>query len=93
MADRVVPQRDLRNHYAELVQEAAAGSEITITDRGRPVARLGPLGSRRRRVPGAEANAVLREVAIDYDSFMADVRPPDRDRILDDPDPWASRTP
>jgi prevent-host-death family protein len=35
-----VAARDLRNHTAELLGRAAAGEEITITVRGRPVAAL-----------------------------------------------------
>jgi prevent-host-death family protein len=34
--------RDLRNHYSRLLAWISAGEEITITQRGKPVARLGP---------------------------------------------------
>ena len=34
--------RDLRNHYSQLLAWIAAGEEITITQRGKPVARLTP---------------------------------------------------
>jgi prevent-host-death family protein len=34
--------RDLRNHYSRLLAWIAAGEEITITQRGKPVALLGP---------------------------------------------------
>ncbi len=34
--------RDLRNHYSRLLAWIAAGEEITITQRGKPVARLSP---------------------------------------------------
>ena len=34
--------RDLRNHYSQLLAWIAAGEEITITQRGKPVARLSP---------------------------------------------------
>jgi prevent-host-death family protein len=38
-----VAARDLRNHTANVLSRAAAGEEITITVRGRPVAALVPL--------------------------------------------------
>jgi prevent-host-death family protein len=50
MAARIIPQRDLRNNIAEILREAAAGAEFTITVRGRPVARLGPPDDEQRRV-------------------------------------------
>jgi prevent-host-death family protein len=34
--------RDLRNHYPRLLAWISAGEEITITRRGKPVARLSP---------------------------------------------------
>jgi prevent-host-death family protein len=39
--------RELRQHASRWVRRAAAGASFEITDRGRPVARLIPLGSRR----------------------------------------------
>lgn len=35
--------RALQQHASEVVRRAAAGEELTITDRGRPVARIVPL--------------------------------------------------
>jgi prevent-host-death family protein len=34
--------RELRDHLSAYVARAQAGSEVTVTDRGRPVARLVP---------------------------------------------------
>ena len=34
--------RDLRNHYSQLLAWIAVGEEITITQRGKPVALLSP---------------------------------------------------
>lgn len=34
--------RDLRNHYSRLLAWISAGEEITITQRGKPVALLSP---------------------------------------------------
>jgi prevent-host-death family protein len=35
--------RALQQHASDVVRRAAAGEELTITDRGRPVARIVPL--------------------------------------------------
>jgi prevent-host-death family protein len=35
--------RELRNHYTTLLSRVAAGEEVTITQRGKPVARLSPV--------------------------------------------------
>ena len=42
VADRVIPQRELRNNVSEVLRAAEAGETFTITVRGRAVARLGP---------------------------------------------------
>jgi prevent-host-death family protein len=34
--------RELKAHLAEYIRRAERGESITVTDRGRPVARLGP---------------------------------------------------
>jgi prevent-host-death family protein len=44
-----IAARDLRNHTAEVLSKAAAGEEITITVRGKPVAALIPLDRPYRR--------------------------------------------
>lgn len=50
VADRIIPQRELRNNVAGVLREAEAGETFTITVRGRPVARLGPAASDAPRV-------------------------------------------
>ena len=42
MPSRTIPQRDLRNNVAAILREAEAGTIVTVTVRGRPVAQLGP---------------------------------------------------
>lgn len=37
-----IPQRELRNHSGEILRQAEAGRQFTITVDGRPVAVLGP---------------------------------------------------
>jgi prevent-host-death family protein len=41
--DRTIPQRDLRNNVSAVLRAVEAGETFTITVRGRPVARLGPV--------------------------------------------------
>jgi prevent-host-death family protein len=53
--------RDLRNHYSQLLAWIAAGEEITITQRGKPVARLSP----------APASADLEKVDWNQSAAMA----------------------
>ncbi len=39
--------RDLRDHLSRYLEQVRAGEELTVTDRGRPVARLVPVGEPR----------------------------------------------
>jgi len=91
MTDRIIPQRELRNRIGEILREAEAGKEFTITVRGRPVATLGPAaGNERRRVnvPADVLRAKLADTPVD-DDLAADIA---RLRELEDPekDPWPS---
>ena len=45
----VVASRDLRNHTAEVLRQVAAGTPVTITVNGRPVAEIGPARTARPR--------------------------------------------
>jgi prevent-host-death family protein len=89
MVARTIPQRELRNNIGEILREAEAGTEFTITVRGRPVATLGPpVESKRRRVnvPADALRTKLAETPVD-DDFAADIA---RVRELEPPieDPW-----
>ncbi len=42
MAERIIPQRELRNNSGAVLRAAEAGETFTVTVRGRPVARLVP---------------------------------------------------
>lgn len=53
MATRI-PQRELRNHTAEVLRRVEQGERLEITVHGHPVAELGPIESRREFVPGDE---------------------------------------
>jgi len=43
MRHRTIPQRELRNDVSAILREVEAGTEFTVTVRGRAVARLGPV--------------------------------------------------
>jgi prevent-host-death family protein len=89
MENRTVPQRELRNNIAEVLRRAEAGTEFTITVRGRPAARLGPADHPRERrldVDRDTFHAILADTPVD-DAFAADIA---RARAEEEPvdDPW-----
>lgn len=54
--------RDLRNHYTGLLRWIAAGEEIVITRRGKPLARLIPEKPvRRKNVDWSTSREVMRD--------------------------------
>ncbi len=75
MSPRRIPQRELRNNIGEILRQAEAGTEFTITVRGRPVARLGPADDNDRRRVNVPADALrTRLAATPVDAgFAADV--------------------
>lgn len=89
MGDRTIPQRELRNHIGEVLREAEAGTEFTITVRGRPVARLGPADRPRFRRVDVDRETVLAIVSgtpVDG-GFAADISEL-RGREAPVDDPW-----
>jgi prevent-host-death family protein len=75
MDSRTIPQRELRNNVAEVLRRAEAGTEFTITVRGRPVARLGPADrthERRLDVDRDTFRAILAATQVD-DGFGRDI--------------------
>ena len=77
---RTIPQRELRNNNAEIIDAVVAGDTFIITRNGEPVAELRPLlHARRRYVPKAD---LIRLAAsgphIDWSAFRADI-----DALLD----------
>lgn len=46
--------RELQQHASAWVRRAAAGEELEVTDRGRPVARLGPVPKAERGLAALE---------------------------------------
>ncbi len=75
MADKTIPQRELRNNIAAVLRAAEAGETFTVTVHGRPVARVvppGPLGEPRLDVDRATLRRILaspldEELARDLD--------------------------
>ena len=51
--------RELRNRYTSLLTRVAAGEEVTITQRGKPVARLLPVMPRTARKVDWSQSAAL----------------------------------
>ena len=78
--DRVIPQRELRNQNAQVLDSVEAGASFVVTRNGVPVAELRPIGrGRRRLVPRSDLAAVVAAgPRIDAASFRRDL-----DRAID----------
>ncbi|MBA2505353.1 MAG: type II toxin-antitoxin system prevent-host-death family antitoxin [Thermoleophilaceae bacterium] len=84
MADRTIPQRELRNNVAAILRDAERGETFTVTVRGRPVARVVPPGNPgqpRVDVDQAALRLILAEpiddeLAAELDAAEAPVEPP-----------------
>jgi prevent-host-death family protein len=59
---------EARTHLSGLLRRVASGEEIVIAQAGVPVARLVPVGTRRRRVFGIDRGRF--EVPEDFDSAL-----------------------
>ncbi len=71
--NNIVPQRELRNHTAEVLRRVEDGEHIVITVSGRPVAELRPLGARPHFASRDELLRIIRDVPLAPD-FLRDVR-------------------
>lgn len=58
-----VASRDLRNHTADVLRQVAAGTRVTVTVNGAPVAEIGPVRSARRQFL---TKADLRDVLLHH---------------------------
>ena len=90
MRHRTIPQRELRNDVAAILREAEAGTEFTVTVRGRPVAKVVPIETppeRRRFVDRETLLRIFRESPVDegWAADLADLRAFQRSSD----DPWA----
>jgi prevent-host-death family protein len=68
-----VPQRELRNHTAEVLRRVERGERLHITVNGRPVAELGPIASRRAFVPSDELRRKFAGVLPSDDPLAAEL--------------------
>ncbi len=77
---RTIPQRELRNDNAKVIEAVAAGETFVVTRNGEPVAELRPLRAvRRTYIPRAEVAALATaDVRIDRELYRADL-----DRVID----------
>lgn len=89
MRHRTIPQRELRNDVSAILREAEAGTEFTVTVRGRPVAKVVPIDAppeRRRFVDRETLLRIFRESPVD-ESWATDLA---EMRAAEPPidDPW-----
>ena len=77
---KTIPQRELRNNNAQVIDAVVSGQTFVVTRNGVPVAELGPVHNRRRAfVPKAELLALAASgPPIDWARFRADL-----DDVLD----------
>jgi prevent-host-death family protein len=71
MADRTIPQRELRNRISEVLRATEAGETFTVTVRGRAVARLVPLGEAGRPQVDVDRATLRRILAQPVDGGLA----------------------
>jgi prevent-host-death family protein len=89
---KVIAQRELRNNIGQILRDAEAGAQFTITVRGRPVATLGPVTD--RGAPRVDVDATLIADLLDRtpvdEEFARDL---EQLRELEAPagDPWPAR--
>ena len=72
MADRTIPQRELRNNIGAVLRAAGAGETFTVTVRGRPVARLVPPGDAGQPRTEVDRATLRRILAQPLDDTLAE---------------------
>jgi len=70
MADRLIPQRELRNNIGAILRAAEAGETFTVTVRGRPVARLVPPGDAGTPRVDVDRETIKRILALPIDDAL-----------------------
>jgi prevent-host-death family protein len=80
MMARTIPQRELRNDNAKVIDAVVAGQTFVVTRNGEPVAELRPIRAVRRTLITRDEVATLASAAvrIDHRQFRADL-----DRLID----------
>ncbi|MEX0674506.1 MAG: type II toxin-antitoxin system prevent-host-death family antitoxin [Gaiellaceae bacterium] len=71
MADKLIPQRELRNRISAVLRAAEAGETFTITVRGKPVARLVPAGEPGEPRVDVDRESIRRILALPVDDQLA----------------------
>lgn len=76
----MIPQRELRNDNAKVIEAVAAGETFVVTRNGEPIAEIRPITTRRPTfIPRAAVAALATNaVRIDHVRFKADL-----DRSID----------
>ena len=71
---KTIPQRELRNDNAKVIEAVAAGETFVVTRNGEPVAELRPIQPRRRTFISRDEVAALAHagVRVDRHQFRAD---------------------
>jgi prevent-host-death family protein len=69
---REIPQRELRNNVAAVLREVESGQALRVTVRGRPVADLVPIGSRKRSMSPDDVARIVARAPLDR-GFAADL--------------------
>jgi antitoxin (DNA-binding transcriptional repressor) of toxin-antitoxin stability system len=77
---RTIPQRELRNENAKVIEAVTAGETFVVTRNGEAVAELRPIRAGRRTFVSRDDVAALATTAvrIDHRQFRADL-----DRLID----------
>ena len=88
MADRTIPQRELRNNIGAVLRAAEAGETFTVTVRGRAVARVVPPGAVGQPRVDVDRETIRSILAIRIDDALA-AELEAAEAPLDDP--WATR--
>jgi prevent-host-death family protein len=88
MADRTIPQRELRNNISAVLRAAESGETFIVTVRGRPVARLVPPGEAGQPRTDVDRATLRRILAQPLDDGLA-AELDAAEEPLDDPWPAA----
>lgn len=92
MADKTIPQRELRNNIAAVLRAAEAGETFTVTVRGRPVARVVPPGDPTYPRVDVDRDTILRILSTPIDAdFQRDLDEVEEpiDNPWPDDKPWS----
>jgi prevent-host-death family protein len=57
--DRIITATEANQHFSEVLRDVAAGESVTVTSRGKPVARIVPTESKQKKKSTAEFLAYL----------------------------------